>query len=222
MISYGLAQGDASNEKIVWDQYRVWKENVPKLYNHLSVYPLEWPALSVEWLPEDDCMDEMGYSLNYLLVGTQAFEEGEGDAAQPEMFTNQGQDPAAAQPQRKKYQTNPSKSANSIYNLEITLPSESELHRWVPEAPSHNIGHCATKQRLAHNGEVNCLKHMPQNPHIVASRGPVRGSANSTIAPVYIYYLDMARDLSQPGATEVFLFLFFSLDNNSIFGLKKY
>eukprot|EP01064_Diplonema_japonicum_P018409 TRINITY_DN27097_c0_g1_i1.p1 TRINITY_DN27097_c0_g1~~TRINITY_DN27097_c0_g1_i1.p1 ORF type:complete len:605 (+),score=109.05 TRINITY_DN27097_c0_g1_i1:45-1817(+) len=187
MISYGFGNDDYSAEKVVWDQYRVWKRYMPGLYSHATVHPFEWPVLSLDWLPEDDCRDEHGYSINYLLMGTHAHSKIDTVAA------NSGWDEVKPTSGARPAQLN-----NFIYNLTCTLPSVSERFFGERTIDRLQIGRVGVKQKMAHNGEVNCIKHMPQNPHVIASRGPVKGNTNSSSAPVYVYYLDNARDLTAP------------------------
>jgi histone-binding protein RBBP4 len=46
---------DATNavfqEKLVNEEYKIWKKNTPFLYDLVMTHALEWPSLSVQWLP---------------------------------------------------------------------------------------------------------------------------------------------------------------------------
>ncbi|KAJ9466841.1 Histone acetyltransferase type B subunit 2 [Diplonema papillatum] len=191
MLSYDSSNDECGMEKAAWDQYRVWKKHVPQLYSHVTVHPLEWPALSLDWLPEDDCRDYSGYTVNYLLMGTHAFspslKEGVERNAQMMNFgssTLNGRKPVSAD------------DNNAIYNLACTLPSDIDQSCGFDVLERSALGRIGLKQRLAHQGEVNIIKHMPQNPHVIASRGPAKNRSTSANAPVYIYYLDNAKDLT--------------------------
>eukprot|EP01060_Flectonema_neradi_P038878 TRINITY_DN8309_c0_g2_i1.p1 TRINITY_DN8309_c0_g2~~TRINITY_DN8309_c0_g2_i1.p1 ORF type:complete len:628 (+),score=131.89 TRINITY_DN8309_c0_g2_i1:67-1884(+) len=188
MISYGLNNDDLGPEKIVYDQYRVFKKFAPRLYKHLTVHPLEWPALSLDWIPEDDCREERGYTLNFLLMGTHAVAPASADAQQATGWEEHK--PGAAKA-----------ASNHIYNLQCTLPSESDYT--FMEIDRKYIGKVTPKQRLYHTGEVNCLAHMPQNSHIVASRGPARGQGSSGSVPVYVHNLDLGKDLHNASSQEI-------------------
>ena len=39
-------------EKIINENYKIWKKNVPFLYDMVVTHALEWPALTVQWLPD--------------------------------------------------------------------------------------------------------------------------------------------------------------------------
>lgn len=35
---------------------QVWKKNTPFLYDMVVVHALEWPTLTLDWLPEKKCL----------------------------------------------------------------------------------------------------------------------------------------------------------------------
>jgi histone-binding protein RBBP4 len=39
-------------EKIINENYKIWKKNVPFLYDMVVTHALEWPSLTVQWLPD--------------------------------------------------------------------------------------------------------------------------------------------------------------------------
>jgi histone-binding protein RBBP4 len=39
------------DQKIIAEEYKVWKKNAPFLYDVVVTHPLEWPSLTVQWLP---------------------------------------------------------------------------------------------------------------------------------------------------------------------------
>lgn len=45
---------DASilQEKVINEEYKVWKKNAPYLYDLVVTHALEWPSLTVQWLPD--------------------------------------------------------------------------------------------------------------------------------------------------------------------------
>ena len=38
-------------EKLINEEYKVWKKNTPFLYDVVMTHALEWPSLTCEWLP---------------------------------------------------------------------------------------------------------------------------------------------------------------------------
>lgn len=45
------ATNAAFQEKLVNEEYKIWKKNTPFLYDLVMTHALEWPSLSVQWLP---------------------------------------------------------------------------------------------------------------------------------------------------------------------------
>ena len=41
-------------EKRINEEYKIWKKNTPFLYDMVVTHALEWPSLTVEWLPDVD------------------------------------------------------------------------------------------------------------------------------------------------------------------------
>ena len=39
-------------ERITNENYKIWKKNVPFLYDVMITHALEWPSLTVQWLPD--------------------------------------------------------------------------------------------------------------------------------------------------------------------------
>jgi hypothetical protein len=42
---------DEIEENTINEEYRVWKKNAAFLYDTVLTHPLEWPSLTVQWLP---------------------------------------------------------------------------------------------------------------------------------------------------------------------------
>jgi hypothetical protein len=40
------------NERMINEEYKIWKKNSPFLYDMVMTHALEWPSLTVQWLPE--------------------------------------------------------------------------------------------------------------------------------------------------------------------------
>jgi hypothetical protein len=45
------AEEDLEN-KVSYENYKIWKKNVPYLYDVMVTHTLEWPSLTVQWLPD--------------------------------------------------------------------------------------------------------------------------------------------------------------------------
>ncbi len=42
---------DIIEERVINEEYKIWKRNTPFLYDMLMSHALEWPSLSAQWLP---------------------------------------------------------------------------------------------------------------------------------------------------------------------------
>ena len=43
-----------TEEKIINEEYKIWKKNAPFLYDLVLTHALEWPSLTIEWLPDKE------------------------------------------------------------------------------------------------------------------------------------------------------------------------
>ena len=43
---------DDQEDKVINEEYKIWKKNTPFLYDVVMTHALEWPSLTVQWLPE--------------------------------------------------------------------------------------------------------------------------------------------------------------------------
>lgn len=42
---------DAVEERVINEEYKIWKKNTPFLYDLVMTHALEWPSLTAQWLP---------------------------------------------------------------------------------------------------------------------------------------------------------------------------
>lgn len=45
---------EAEEDQIINEEYKIWKKNTPFLYDLVVTNGLEWPSLTVNWLPTLD------------------------------------------------------------------------------------------------------------------------------------------------------------------------
>ena len=57
-------------ETVAKEEYKIWKKNTPFLYDLLVTQSLEWPSLTVQWLPDLKRPPGKDFSLHRLLLGT--------------------------------------------------------------------------------------------------------------------------------------------------------
>lgn len=56
----------------VLGMYRHWKNNARSLYDLILTHTLEWPSLTVEWLPDLEEPEGGDYSVQKMILGTRA------------------------------------------------------------------------------------------------------------------------------------------------------
>ena len=42
------------DDQVINEEYKIWKKNSPFLYDLMISQALEWPSLTVSWLPTQD------------------------------------------------------------------------------------------------------------------------------------------------------------------------
>lgn len=64
------AYDEAVEERIINEEYKIWKKNTPFLYDLVMTHALEWPSLTAQWLPDITRPEGKDYSVHRLLLGT--------------------------------------------------------------------------------------------------------------------------------------------------------
>ncbi|KAL8556454.1 hypothetical protein ACS0TY_004050 [Phlomoides rotata] len=57
-------------EEVVEEEFSVWKKNTPLLYDLVICHSLEWPSLTVQWLPLPPSSDGGDLAVHKLILGT--------------------------------------------------------------------------------------------------------------------------------------------------------
>lgn len=145
---------EAANNKIINEEYKIWKKNSVFLYDIMYSRALEWPTLTTQWLPDIKAVPSSTFRTHRLLIGTHT--SGQKTDYLQIAHINLPQPPAK----------NPAEynAKHADYN-----PSTEELG-----------GHGASKeqikfsvvQKVVHPGEVNKARYQPQNPNIIATFSP--------------------------------------------------
>lgn len=65
-----MLQAYKEHEKVINEEYKIWKTTVPMLYESIQTYSLEWPSLTVDWLPGLETLDDKQQILTKFIVGT--------------------------------------------------------------------------------------------------------------------------------------------------------
>jgi hypothetical protein len=64
------AYDEAVEERIINEEYKIWKKNTPFLYDLVMTHALEWPSLTAQWLPDVTRPEGKDYYVHRLLLGT--------------------------------------------------------------------------------------------------------------------------------------------------------
>ena len=48
----GTLYDEAVEERVINEEYKIWKKNTPFLYDLVMTHALEWPSLTAQWLPD--------------------------------------------------------------------------------------------------------------------------------------------------------------------------
>ncbi|TPX59715.1 hypothetical protein PhCBS80983_g02297 [Powellomyces hirtus] len=135
-------------EKIINEEYKIWKKNSPFLYDTVITHALEWPTLTCQWLPDIERPDGKDYTIQRLLIGTHT-----SDSEQNYLQIAQVQLP------------------NGTTDADRAKLEDGEAGGYGGAECKINV-----IQKINHDGEVNRARYMPVNPNIIATRtvmGPV-------------------------------------------------
>jgi histone-binding protein RBBP4 len=45
---------EQDDDQIITEEYKIWKKNTPFLYDTVITHALEWPSLTVNWIPSNE------------------------------------------------------------------------------------------------------------------------------------------------------------------------
>mmetsp|Transcript_2092 Transcript_2092/g.3133 ORF Transcript_2092/g.3133 Transcript_2092/m.3133 type:complete len:416 (-) Transcript_2092:494-1741(-) len=135
---------DEADERLMNDEYKVWKKNTPFLYDLVITHNLEWPSLTVQWLPDKDYNYDKGYSKQKLILGTHT-----SDNAQNYLMLAEVQLP-----------------------LEESEFDKRQYDEERNEVGGYGgaYGKVQIITQINHNGEVNRARYMPQEKFIIATK----------------------------------------------------
>ncbi|GAB9468789.1 Histone-binding protein rbbp4 [Globisporangium polare] len=142
--SEASASNPAFQEKLINEEYKIWKKNTPFLYDLVMTHALEWPSLSVQWLPSCHTSAGDDYSVHKLLLGTHT----------------------------SGSEQNHLMIAEVRLPLEDTEIDARKYDDETQELGGFGgvSGKVDIKIRINHDGEVNRARFMPSNEFIVATK----------------------------------------------------
>jgi len=131
-------------QKLINEEYKIWKKNSVFLYDMLYGRALEWPTLTTQWLPDKKPVEGTNMSQHRVILGTHT--------------SNQAQ--------------NYLQIAHCEIP-DFRVPDLSELNEERGEIGGHGNAKrpfdFKIVQKINHPGEVNKARYQPQNPDIIAS-----------------------------------------------------
>ncbi|KAJ3137280.1 CCR4-Not complex caf1 ribonuclease subunit Caf1 [Geranomyces variabilis] len=136
------------DEKVINEEYKIWKKNSPFLYDTVITHALEWPTLTAQWLPDIERPEGKDYTVQRLLIGTHT-----SDSEQNYLQIARVQIP------------------NGSTDADRARLDDGETGGYGGAECKINI-----IQKINHDGEVNRARYMPGNANIIATRtvmGPV-------------------------------------------------
>eukprot|EP00891_Asterochloris_glomerata_P004904 jgi/Astpho2/4904/Aster-05833 len=135
---------DEQEERLVNEEYKIWKKNTPFLYDLVITHALEWPSLTVQWLPQKEQDASSKHSKQHLLLGT---------------HTSEGEQ-------------NYLMRAEVTLPLEEDEHNDAgfDEERGEVGGIGAGAGKVSVIQQINHQGEVNRARCMPQNPFMIATK----------------------------------------------------
>ncbi len=70
MAEYREQLNEDQENQIINEEYKIWKKNCPYLYDLVITHELEFPSLTVQWLPVRDCPMDKDYTIHKAVIGT--------------------------------------------------------------------------------------------------------------------------------------------------------
>lgn len=134
-------------EKIINEEYKIWKKNTPFLYDFVLTHALEWPSLTCQWMPQLNRMDGKDYTTHRLILGTHTSDEKEQNYLM----------------------------IASVNLPSGDVPFDASQYD-TERGEYGGFGNCRAKFELDikinHEGEVNRARYMPQKPSVIATKTP--------------------------------------------------
>ncbi|TID23146.1 WD40 repeat-like protein [Venturia nashicola] len=139
-----------ADQKVINEEYKIWKKNVPFLYDMLYARALKWPTLTAQWFPDVKELD--GKQEHRLLIGT----------------NTSGQEQNTLQIAKVQIP--------DLSKIDIKQWSEqsNEIGGHGSGSGKDKFGWDVCHEIL-HPGEINKARYMPQNPDIIATWSPEDG-----------------------------------------------
>ncbi|KAL5210809.1 hypothetical protein ABZP36_006432 [Zizania latifolia] len=131
-------------ERVINEEYKIWKKNTPFLYDLVITHALEWPSLTVQWLPDRVEAAGKDHSVQKMVLGTHTSDN------------------------------EPNYLMIAQVQLPLDDAEADARHYDDDHAEIGGFGSASGKvqivQQINHDGEVNRARYMPQNSFIIATK----------------------------------------------------
>ncbi|KAI9152510.1 Histone acetyltransferase type B subunit 2 [Blastocladiella emersonii ATCC 22665] len=134
----------AAEEKVINEEYKIWKKNSPFLYDLIVTHALEWPTLTTQWFPDVEVPEGKDYVVHRLLIGTHTSDN---DQNYLQIATVQLPRADIAADSRVYDEDRGELGGYGGANCKITI-----------------------QQRIPHDGEINRARYMPQKIDVIATK----------------------------------------------------
>ena len=136
---------DEVEERLINEEYKIWKKNTPFLYDLVMTHALEWPSLTVQWLPERFTPPGRDYTRQKMILGT---------------HTSGGE--------QNYLMIAEVKLPNE--DTVVDASAYGATGEYGGHGAEGGVGKVQVTQSLLMDGEVNRARHMPQNPFVIAAK----------------------------------------------------
>ena len=65
---------EAVEERVINEEYKIWRKNTPFLYDLVMTHALEWPSLTAQWLPDVTRPEGKDYSVHRFVLTMLAYQ----------------------------------------------------------------------------------------------------------------------------------------------------
>eukprot|EP00730_Choanoeca_flexa_P011770 TRINITY_DN2796_c0_g1_i1.p1 TRINITY_DN2796_c0_g1~~TRINITY_DN2796_c0_g1_i1.p1 ORF type:complete len:416 (+),score=93.38 TRINITY_DN2796_c0_g1_i1:22-1269(+) len=139
---------EVMKEKLINEEYKIWKKNTPFLYDLVMTHALEWPSLTAQWMPDVRRPSGKDYSLHRIILGTHTSD----DEVNHLLIADVQLPTESAHIDARKYDD-----------------EKGEYGGFGSMA-----GKIQVKVKINHPGEVNRARYMPHNPNVIATKTPTK------------------------------------------------
>lgn len=173
-------------EQKMYEDFKVWKKNTPFLYDLVVSRALEWPSLTVEWLPGRTRDSAHGCDVQRLVLGTHTdgeepnylmvaevylpLPEGSGITTATNSDSAQHETPAAAAAGGGGGVTT---AVTDNIDGDFLMDARGRRARYENDTPEggREMERVRIVQKICHPHEVNRARCMPQRPTVIATKG---------------------------------------------------